>query len=178
MFLFSAYFLAARILFYLAFSSPKAVYLDEKCAEIDALIAAKEKTNALLKERRQSMIYEAVTKGLDPTAPMKDSGVEWIGEIPEGWTLWHMKHLATEPLQYGANATGSAYDPELPRYVRITDITSERKLNDEGKQSLPIEIAQEYICHAIIGENHNFGYRYSGGRGKHGLSSGKYSRSR
>lgn len=62
-------------------------YLDTKCSEIDALIAAKAKTNALLKERRQSIIYEAVTKGLDPTAPMKNSGVEWIGEIPEGWSV-------------------------------------------------------------------------------------------
>ena len=67
-------------------------YLDAKCAEIDALIAAKEKTNALLKERRQSIIYEAVTKGLDPTAPMKDSGVEWIGEIPEGWDVLPLKY--------------------------------------------------------------------------------------
>ena len=71
-------------------------YLDTKCAEIDTLIAAKEKTNALLKERRQSIIYEAVTKGLDPTVPLKDSGIEWIGEIPEGWSTRRVKHLATE----------------------------------------------------------------------------------
>jgi type I restriction enzyme S subunit len=71
-----------------------AAYLDAKCAEIDALIAAKEKTNALLKERRQSIIYEAVTKGLDPTVPMKDSGVEWIGEIPEGWSVCRIKRVA------------------------------------------------------------------------------------
>ena len=120
-------------------------FLDAKCAEIDALIAAKEKTNTLLKERRQSIIYEAVTKGLDPTAPMKDSGVEWIGEIPEGWSTRRMKHLAVEPLQYGANATGIEFDPELPRYVRITDITSDRKLNDEGKQSLTESIAHDYM---------------------------------
>lgn len=62
-----------------------AEFLDAKCADIDALIAAKEKTNALLKERRQSIIYEAVTKGLNPDAPMKDSGIEWIGQIPEHW---------------------------------------------------------------------------------------------
>ena len=68
-------------------------YLDTKCAEIDALIAAKEKTNALLRERRQSIIYEAVTKGLDPNAPMKDSGVEWIGEISEGWKTVRIKHV-------------------------------------------------------------------------------------
>lgn len=67
-------------------------YLDQKCAEIDAIIAAKEKTNELLKERRQSIIYEAVTKGLDPTVPMKDSGIEWIGEIPESWNCKKIKY--------------------------------------------------------------------------------------
>lgn len=70
-----------------------ACYLDTKCEEIDALIAAKEKTNALLKERRQSIIYEAVTKGLNPEAPMKDSGIEWIGQIPRGWDVIRIKHL-------------------------------------------------------------------------------------
>lgn len=69
-------------------------FLDAKCAEIDALIATKEKTNSLLKERRQSIIYEAVTKGLDPTVHMKDSGVEWIGEIPEGWSVCRIKRVA------------------------------------------------------------------------------------
>lgn len=70
-------------------------YLRNRCAEIDALIAAKEKTNALLKERRQSIIYEAVTKGLNPDAPMKDSGIEWIGQIPEHWTVKKIKYLGT-----------------------------------------------------------------------------------
>lgn len=70
-------------------------YLRGKCAEIDALIAAKEKTNALLKERRQSIIYEAVTKGLNPDAPMKDSGIEWIGQIPEHWTVKKIKYIGT-----------------------------------------------------------------------------------
>ena len=68
-------------------------YLDQKCAEIDAIISAKEKTNELLKERRQSIIYEAVTKGLEPTVPMKDSGIEWIGEIPEKFQLIRLKYL-------------------------------------------------------------------------------------
>ena len=68
-------------------------FLDAKCAEIDALIAAKEKTNALLKERRQSIIYEAVTRGLNPEAPMKDSGIEWIGQIPETHQLVRLKYL-------------------------------------------------------------------------------------
>ncbi len=120
-------------------------YLDTKCAEIDDLIIAKEKTNALLKERRQSLIYEAVTKGLDPTVPMKDSGIPWLGQIPESWTTWRMKHLAESPLQYGANATGIEYDSDLPRYVRITDITDDGHLRNEGKQSLPYDIAADYL---------------------------------
>ena len=70
-------------------------YLDVKCTEIDALIAAKEKTNVLLKERRQSIIYETVTKGLNPDAPMKDSGIEWIGQIPECWDVAALKRVAT-----------------------------------------------------------------------------------
>lgn len=70
-------------------------YLDTKCAEIDALITAKEKTNALLKERRQSIIYEAVTKGLNPDAPMKDSGIEWIGQIPENWSTVRVKYTGS-----------------------------------------------------------------------------------
>lgn len=72
-----------------------AEYLDAKCADIDALIAAKEKTNALLKERRQSIIYEAVTKGLNPDVPMKDSGIEWIGEIPEDWSTVRVKYTGS-----------------------------------------------------------------------------------
>lgn len=69
-------------------------YLDAKCAEIDALIAAQKKSNTLLKEYRQSIIFEAVTKGLDPNVPMKDSGIEWIGMIPEGWGLERLKYHA------------------------------------------------------------------------------------
>ena len=70
-------------------------YLDKKCAEIDSIISAKEKTNELLKERRQSIIYEAVTKGLDPTVPMKDSGFEWIGTIPSTWEIRKLRFLGS-----------------------------------------------------------------------------------
>lgn len=62
-------------------------YLDAKTAEIDALVVDCEREVGLLQEYRKAVISEAVTKGLEPTAPMKDSGVEWIGEIPEGWGL-------------------------------------------------------------------------------------------
>lgn len=68
-------------------------FLDEKTAKIDAAIAKKEKMIALLNERKQIIIQNAVTKGLDPNAKMKDSGIEWIGQIPEHWSLKPIKHL-------------------------------------------------------------------------------------
>src|SRR5699024_2875586 len=68
-------------------------FLDQKTSEIDALISDKEKLIALLEEKRQAIITEAVTKGLDPGVKMKDSGVEWIGEIPEHWEVEKYKNL-------------------------------------------------------------------------------------
>ena len=71
-------------------------FLDSRCAEIDAVIAAKQRQNELLKEQRQSIIFEAVTKGLDPTVTYKDSGVDWIGEIPAGWEVRKLKYFLEE----------------------------------------------------------------------------------
>ena len=67
-------------------------FLDEKTAKIDEAIAIKEKQIELLKERKQIIIQQAVTQGLDPTVPMKDSGVEWIGKIPAHWRLMSLRY--------------------------------------------------------------------------------------
>lgn len=69
-----------------------AVFLDDKTAKIDQAIAQKEQLIALLKERKQIIIQHAVTKGLDPHVRLKDSGVEWIGEIPEHWVVVKAKY--------------------------------------------------------------------------------------
>lgn len=71
-----------------------AAFLDDKTAKIDRAIAQKEKMIALLKERKQIIIQNAVTKGLDPNTKMKHSGVEWIGEIPEGWIKIKLRWLS------------------------------------------------------------------------------------
>jgi type I restriction enzyme S subunit len=68
-------------------------FLDQKTAEIDGLIADKEKLIELLQEKRQAVITEAVTKGLNPNVRLKDSEIEWIGEIPEHWSIIKMKYL-------------------------------------------------------------------------------------
>lgn len=69
-------------------------FLDTETARIDNLIAKQEKLIELLEEQRKSIISHAVTKGLNPNAPMKDSGVEWLGEVPEHWNLKPIKFLA------------------------------------------------------------------------------------
>lgn len=71
-----------------------ASYLDNKCAAIDAAIENQRATIDKLKEYRQAVITEAVTKGLNPDVPMKDSGVEWIGDIPEGWDFKKLKKIS------------------------------------------------------------------------------------
>lgn len=71
-----------------------AAYLDQKTAEIDKLIEETEKSIELLEEYRNAVISEAVTKGLDPDVPMKDSGIDWIGEIPEHWEKARIKDFA------------------------------------------------------------------------------------
>lgn len=70
-----------------------ATYLDRETAKIDALIAEKQRLLSLLKEKRQALISHAVTKGLDPNAPMKDSGIEWLGMVPEHWKIAPLKKL-------------------------------------------------------------------------------------
>lgn len=96
-----------------------AKFLEEKCAEIDTLIAAKEKTNSLLKERRQSIIYEAVTKGLNPDATMKDSGIEWIGQIPENWDTLRLRFLGA--FQNGISKAGEFFGSGYP-FVSYGDV--------------------------------------------------------
>jgi len=70
-----------------------AAFLDHETGKIDALVAEQEKLIGLLKEKRQAVISHAVTKGLDPNARMKDSGVEWLGEVPEGWVKTRLRNL-------------------------------------------------------------------------------------
>lgn len=71
-------------------------FLDEKTTKIDQAIAQKERMISLLKERKQIIIQTAVTKGLDPNVKLKDSGVEWIGEIPEHWEVKRLKYVLKE----------------------------------------------------------------------------------
>lgn len=97
-------------------------YLDSKCSQIDFIVEKTQQEIEKLKEYRQSMITEAVTKGLDPDVEMKDSGVEWIGEIPSNWTVKKLKHVSTH-IYKGSGITRDQIfeDGEVP-CIRYGDI--------------------------------------------------------
>ena len=75
----------------------------------------------------------------------RDSGVEWLGEVPEGWVVARLKSVLAEPLKYGANEAADSDDPEQPRFVRITDIDGGARLRDDTFRSLPYEVAEPYL---------------------------------
>jgi type I restriction enzyme S subunit len=96
-----------------------AQYLDHQTAIIDELIEKKTKQIALLKEKRQAIINETVTKGLDPTAKMKDSGVSWLGEIPASWEVTRLRYLGK--CQNGVSQ-GSEYFGSGDPFVNYSDV--------------------------------------------------------
>jgi type I restriction enzyme S subunit len=83
-------------------------YLDEKTTIIDKLISTKQRKVELLKEQRNTLINQVITKGLNPNVKMKDSGVEWIGEIPESWNTTKLKH--TCEIIYGISPPETTYN--------------------------------------------------------------------
>ena len=92
-------------------------YLDEKCGEIDATIAKQKESIEKLKAYKQSLISETVTKGLDKSAPLKPSGIEWIGNIPDDWEVTKISRLYSiqlgKMLQPEKKSSGDTYEPDI-----------------------------------------------------------------
>ena len=91
-----------------------AKFLDYEPPKIDALIEKQQQLIASLKEKRQAVISHAVTKGLNPDAPMRDSGVEWLGEVPAHWEVVKLKHLVALPIIDGPHETPTKCDEGVP----------------------------------------------------------------
>lgn len=107
-------------------------YLDTATAKIDEAIAQQQKMIDLLNERKQIIINNAVTKGLNPDAPMKDSGVDWIGEIPEHWEVMKLKHV-TSKIGSGSTPRGGAevYQDSGVMFLRSQNVYNDGlKLDD------------------------------------------------
>lgn len=129
-------------------------YLDRKCAEIDAIIAKQQQIIEKLKEYKLSVITEAVTKGLDPNVPMKDSGVEWIGKIPEHWAIhkfcWDYSAMLGKMLD-AKRITGDSLHP----YIKNVDVQwdfinfenlDEMDFSDEEKERYSICPGDLMVC--------------------------------
>jgi type I restriction enzyme S subunit len=91
-----------------------ALFLENKTASIDKAITQKEKQIELLKERKQILIHKAVTRGLNPNVKLKDSGVKWIGEIPQHWEITSVKHVLEIPICDGPHTTPQLLDEGIP----------------------------------------------------------------
>ncbi|MGC6567986.1 restriction endonuclease subunit S [Streptococcus sp. VTCC 12886] len=89
-------------------------FLDKKVAQLDKVKSLLEEQIKTLEDYRQSLIYETVTKGLDKTVALKDSGVNWIGQIPEGWGVKPIKYLVSTPVTDGPHETPTLYDEGIP----------------------------------------------------------------
>ena len=123
----------------------RADFLDLECSSIDKILFKTRSSIEEYKKLKQAVITQAVTKGVRGKREMKDSGVEWIGEIPTTYSICKLKYLLKNPLKYGANESGIPYSDSLPRYIRITDITPDGSLKYTGKLSLSEESAKDYI---------------------------------
>ena len=112
-----------------------AAYLDQKCGEIDELITLQEEMITKLQSYKQSVITEAVTKGLDKNVPLKDSGIEWIGEIPEHWSIICLKRLCR--ISTGNQDTqDSIPDGKYPFFVRSPKVERSNNYTFEGPSIL------------------------------------------
>jgi len=102
-------------------------FLDRGTTKLDALIAKKERLIELLQEKRTALVTQAVTKGLDSTVPMKDSGIEWLGEIPAHWEVKRLSHLLDPAVRlvYGILLPGPKLDDGVP-YIEANHVVSER----------------------------------------------------
>ena len=119
------------------------LFLDTETARIDNLISKQEKLIELLEEQRKSIISHAVTKGLNPNAPMKDSGVEWLGEVPEHWDVKSYRFVSKiyrGKFGHRPRNDPSLYDGEYP-FIQTGDVaragkyiqTYSQTLNEKGK---------------------------------------------
>ena len=119
-----------------------AAFLDHETAKIDRLIAKQERLIELLKEKRQAVISHAVTKGLNPGAPMKDSGVEWLGEVPAHWVRVRLKHVVRKIIDT-EHKTAPFYDDGEYMVVRTSNVR-DGKLVTEGIRYTDLNAYEEW----------------------------------
>lgn len=105
-------------------------FLDHETTKIDNLIEKQQQLIELLKEKCQAVISHAVTKGLNPDVPMKDSGIEWLGEVPEHWDIFHIKQLSKQISKGTTPSTiGGDFVDEGVRFLKAENIGKSKEVN-------------------------------------------------
>jgi type I restriction enzyme S subunit len=113
-------------------------FIEHETAKIDALVAEQEKLIALLKEKRQAVISRAVTKGLNPDAPMKDSGIEWLGEVPAHWEVQRVKSVSSFTTS-GPRGWSDRISEEGPLFVQSGDLNDDLKVEFAESKRVHVE---------------------------------------
>ncbi|WP_420001380.1 restriction endonuclease subunit S [Acinetobacter sp. LF10] len=124
-------------------------FLDNETAKIDTLIAKQEKLIELLKEKRQAVISHAVTKGLNLNAPMKDSGVEWLGEVPEHWKIFNIQRILNF-IEQGSSPVAQNQTPQDDEYgvLKISAVKKGKFFPNESKTlDYKSQLETKYIVH-------------------------------
>ena len=109
-----------------------AEFLDRETGKIDGLVAEQRRLMELLKEKRQAVISHAVTKGLNPHAPMKPSGIEWLGDVPEHWEIRTLAKVSTKITNGFVGPTRDILVPSGTPYIQSTHIKKGRVNFDGG----------------------------------------------
>jgi type I restriction enzyme S subunit len=107
-----------------------AAFLDHETAKIDGLIAKQQRLIALLEEKRQAVISHAVTKGLDPSAALRPSGIDWLGDVPAHWKVCAYKHITTRVVVGIAEAAAHAYRETGVPILRTTNVRPNRLVGE------------------------------------------------
>lgn len=117
-------------------------FLDHETAKIDTLIEKQQQLIKLLKEKRQAVISHAVTKGLNPDAPMRDSGVEWLGEVPEHWVATRLKYMKSDDSNsfvdgpFGSNLKSEHFIDEGDVYVIESNFATTGLIDTKGLKKI------------------------------------------
>lgn len=118
-------------------------YLDRETARIDALVAAKERMLALLAEKRRALITRAVTRGLDPDAPLRDSGIPWLGKIPAHWEITRLRFLM-ENIEQGWSPQAENREPDLDEWgVLKLNAVNQGEFDELAVKALPEDVTPQ-----------------------------------
>lgn len=126
-------------------------FLDKKVAQLDKVKSLLEEQIKTLEDYRQSLIYETVTKGLDKTVPLKDSGVDWIGQIPEGWGVSRLKYL-TNKIGSGKTPLGGAevFQTEGILFIRSQNVFDGRLVLEEKSTYIDLQTHNSMISTEVM----------------------------